>query len=82
VFNNIKQAITTMPMLISPYFKRDFILHYVSTEGVMASVLTQRNSKGEELPISFMSKTLRDYEIKYSELEMQTLSLVKAVEHI
>jgi hypothetical protein len=65
-FNNIKRAITIAPVLISPDFKRDFIIYSFATESVVASVLTQRNAKGEELPISFMSKTLHDYELKYS----------------
>jgi len=43
--------------------------------------LTERNSKGEELPIIFMSKTLHDYELKYLEIEKQALSLVKAISH-
>jgi hypothetical protein len=47
----------------------------------VASVLTQRNAKGEELPISFMSKTLHDYELRYSELEKKAMSLVKVVAH-
>jgi hypothetical protein len=41
----------------------------------------QRNHKGEELSISFMSKTLHDYDLKYSNKEKQALSLVKAVPH-
>jgi hypothetical protein len=30
-FNNIKRAITTAPILISPYFQRDFIIYLFST---------------------------------------------------
>jgi hypothetical protein len=80
-FNNIKKEITTAPVLISPYFQRDFIIYSFATEMVVASILTQRNTKGEEFPISFMSKTLHDYELRYSELEKQALSLVKVVVH-
>ena len=67
-FSNIKREITTSIVLISPYFQRDFIIYSFATETVVTSILTQINSKGEELPISFMSKTLHDYELKYSEL--------------
>jgi hypothetical protein len=80
-FNNIKKEITTTPVLISPYFQRDFIIYSFSTEIVVASILTQRNTKGDELSISFMRKTLHDYELRYSKLEKQALSLVKAVAH-
>jgi ribonuclease HI len=80
-FNNIKGEITTAPVLISPDFQRDFIIYSFSTETVVASVLTQKNTKGEELPISFMRKTLHDYELRYSELEKKALALVKVVAH-
>jgi hypothetical protein len=80
-FNNIKGEITTNPVLISPYFQRDFIIYSFATETAIASVLTQKNAKGEELPISLMRKTLHDYELRYLELEKQSLSLVKAIAH-
>jgi hypothetical protein len=51
-FSNIKKEITTTLVLISPYFQRDFIMYSFATKSVVASVLTQRNVKGEELPIS------------------------------
>jgi hypothetical protein len=50
-------------------------------EHIIAPTLTQRNTKGEELPISFMRKTLHDYELRYSELENKSLDLLKAVAH-
>jgi hypothetical protein len=80
-FTKIKHAITTAPVLVSPNFDKYFILYSFSSEETIASILTQRNSKGEELPISFMRKTLHDYELRYSEIEKQALSLVKAVSH-
>ena len=48
---------------------------------MVASILTQRNTKGDKLSISFMRKTLHDYELRYSKLEKQALSLVKVVAH-
>jgi hypothetical protein len=80
-FNNIKGEITPSPFLVSPDFQRYFIIYSFTTETVIASVLTQKNSKGEELPISFMRKTLHDYELRYSKLEKQALALVKEVVH-
>jgi hypothetical protein len=37
--------------------------------------------KGGGLPIAFMRKTLHDYELKYSKIEKQAYSLVKAIAH-
>jgi hypothetical protein len=81
VFNNTKGLITTSPVLINLDFQRDFIIYSFATKKVVASVLTQKNRKGEEIPISFMRKTLHDYELRYSELEKQALALVKEVAH-
>jgi hypothetical protein len=52
-------------------------MYSFSIENVMASVLTQTNVKGEELPIIFMIKNLHEYELRYSELDKKTLSLMK-----
>lgn len=45
------------------------------------SVLTQKNSNEEELPISFMRKNLHDYDLRYSELKKQDLALIKVAAH-
>jgi hypothetical protein len=74
-FNNIKRAITTTLVPISPDFQRDFIVYSFTTKTMVAYILTQ------ELSISFMSKTLHGNELRYSELEKQALSLMKAVAH-
>jgi hypothetical protein len=80
-FTEIKHAITTALVLVSPDFDKEFILYSFSSDETIASILTQKNQKLEELPISFMSKTLHDYELNYSIIEKQALSLVKAISH-
>lgn len=42
-------------------------------------MLTHKNMKGEEFPISFMNQEIHDYELEYSPLEKQVFSLVKVV---
>jgi hypothetical protein len=56
-------------------------LYSFASDETIASILTQKNQKQEELPIAFMSKTLHDYELNYSPIEKQALSLVKAIAH-
>jgi hypothetical protein len=46
----------------------------------IASILTQKNQKMEEIPITFMSQTLHDYELNYSIIK-QVFSLVKSIAH-
>jgi hypothetical protein len=50
-FTEIKHAITTAHVLISPDFDKYFILYSFSSEETIASILTQKNEKAEELPI-------------------------------
>jgi hypothetical protein len=57
-FNNIKREITIALVLIRLDFQRDFIIYLFTIESIVAFVLTQRNTKGEELPISFMRKNI------------------------
>jgi hypothetical protein len=45
---------------------RDFIIYLFAIEVVVAFVLTQKNNNVEEILISFMRKTLHDYELRYS----------------
>jgi len=52
-------------------------MYSFSIESVVAPVLTERNVKGGELPISFMSNTFHDYELRYSESKNEALSLLK-----
>ena len=45
----------------------------------MVVVLLQKNDRGEEHPIAFFSKILRDGELKYDIMEKQAYALVKAL---
>jgi hypothetical protein len=46
-FTNIKHAITSTPILISPNFDPDFIIYYFSSEDTIVSILMKINIKGE-----------------------------------
>ena len=45
----------------------------------MAVVLLQKNLKGQEQPIAFFIKALRDAPLKYNIMEKQAFALVKAL---
>ena len=67
--------------MASPNFNNHFIIYSFSFEDTIASILTQKNQKGEDLPISFMIKEIHDYELRYSLLEKQAFALVRGVSH-
>ena len=70
-FEDIKNALTKAPVLISPNFGKQFLIYSFATEHTLAGVLLQKNEEGHEQPIAFFSKTLRDAPLKYNILEKQ-----------
>ena len=65
--------------MISPDFEKYFLVFSYASEHTVAAVLLQKNDQGEEQPIAFFSKILRDGELRYSIMEKQAYALVKAL---
>ena len=80
-FEAINEALTKTPALISPDFKKDFIIFSFASEHTIAAVLLQKNDQGYEQPIAFFSKSLRDAALKYNIMEKPALDLVKAIKY-
>jgi len=78
-FESIKFALTQTPVLTSPQFDRDFIIFSFASEHTIAAVLLQKDDLGNEKPIAFFSKALRDAPLKYQIMEKQAYALVKAI---
>jgi hypothetical protein len=57
-FEQVKQALTEAPVLISPDFTKYFYLFSFASEHTIATMLLQKNSEGYEQPIAFFSKAL------------------------
>ena len=75
-------ALIEAPVLVSPYFTREFLAFSFASEDTISVVLLQKNKDNLEQPIAFFSKTLRDSELKYNILEEQAYSLVKALKFL
>ena len=78
-FEEIKMALTRMPVLTSPKFDRDFIIFFFALEHTIAIVLLQKDDQGCEKPIAFFRKALRDAPLRYKIMEKQAFALVKAI---
>jgi hypothetical protein len=76
-FNQIKKALTKAPILISPDYSKDFLIFSFAYFHTVAVVLLQKNAEGLEQPFSFLSRALRDAEIRYDIMEKQAYALVK-----
>eukprot|EP00253_Pinus_taeda_P014078 PITA_14078 len=78
-FESIKNALTQTPVLTSPQFDKDFIIFSFASEHTIAAVLLQKDDQGNEKPIAFFSRALRDTPLKYQIMEKQAYALVKAI---
>lgn len=78
-FQEIKEAITNTPVLISPNYSKTFFLYSFALDHSIAGVLTHRDDNQDERPIAFMSFPLRDTTLRYSTLEKQAYDLVQSV---
>eukprot|EP00253_Pinus_taeda_P019803 PITA_19803 len=78
-FESIKTALTQTPVLTNPKFDRDFIIFSFAYEHTIVVVLLQKDDQGNEKPISFFSRALRDTPLKFQIMEKQAYALVKAI---
>ena len=68
-FGDIKRALTEAPIMVSPYFSKDFLIFSYAYDHTVAGVLLQKNDQNVKKPIDFFSKVLRDEELKYDIME-------------
>lgn len=79
-FEKIKDAICSAPVLSNPDMSKDFIMYVFSSHYHIAVVLTQKDAdKKGEYPITFHSKTLKEYEAKNNFIEKKALVIVKGL---
>ncbi|MGH0192201.1 UNVERIFIED_CONTAM: hypothetical protein FKN15_006319 [Acipenser sinensis] len=72
-------AICQEPVLISPDFKKPFILQTDASAVGLGAVLSQEKN-GEEHPVLFLSRKLLPREIKYAIVEKECMAIKWAVE--
>jgi hypothetical protein len=68
-FDQIKKALTEEPVLVSPDYSKDFLIFSFASCDMVAAVLLQKNDQGQEKPIAFFNKALRDAELRYEIME-------------
>jgi hypothetical protein len=78
-FDKINKSLTKAPVLIMPYYSKDFLIFSFASFNTLATVLLQKNIEGLEKPISFFSGALRDVELKYDIMDKKYYALVKAL---
>ena len=77
-FEELKQAITSFPVLRNPDFEKMFYLQTDSSNRGIGAVLLQVFD-GKKMPIMYLSKKLLTREQQYSTIEKECLAIVRAV---
>ncbi|XP_062704100.1 uncharacterized protein LOC134286499 [Aedes albopictus] len=79
-FQAIKEKLITSPVLSSPDFDQNFIIHTDASDLAVAGVLTQRINDQERV-IEYFSKKLTTQERAYHATEKEGLATLLSIEH-
>lgn len=79
-FNKLKSVLITNPILTCPDFQKPLIIAVDASDVGIGGVLFQRKEDGVH-PVSYYSKKLLAAERRYSTIEKEALSLVRALNH-
>ncbi len=80
-FHKIKAILTNEPVLVTPNFEKQFIIHVDACDVGAGAVLQQEDSAGITHPICYFSKKFNGHQRNYSTIEKETLGLILAVQH-
>ena len=80
-FRELKQALTTAPVLAYPDYTRPFILCTDASQVAIGAVLEQVGTSGFRHPVAYFSRTLNVTQRKYTVSEKECLALVEAIRH-
>ena len=80
-FDNLKQKLTTPPVLAYPRFDRGFTLETDASVQGLGAVLSQVQEDGKLHPVVFASRALTQPERNYGITELETLAVVWAISH-
>ena len=80
-FQQLKELLTTAPLLSFPDFSRPFILETDASGAGLCAVLAQKQPDGTVHPIAYASRTLQKAEKNYGITELEGLGVTWAVKH-
>jgi len=78
-FNKLKELLTEAPVLAYPQLGQPFIIDTDACDWAMGAVLSQKDEKGNEHPIVYMSKVFNKTERNYCIWRKEFLAAFKAV---
>ena len=79
-FETLRDIICSEPLLQYPDFTKPFVVTTDASNYALGAVLSQ-GEIGQDLPIAYASRTLKDAEVRYFTTEKKLLAIVFAVQH-
>ena len=80
-FLQLKQQLTSAPILTLPHFEKPFILDVDASGEGLGAVLSQRTTNGYEYVIAYASRVLTKSERKYSATRREMLALIWGIKY-
>jgi len=80
-FEELKQRLTTAPILKYPDFDRLFILATDASYHGFGATFSQLDRNRKEHPVAYASKSLTKGEVNYGATELECAAIVWAIEH-
>ncbi|KAK9079977.1 hypothetical protein SSX86_001652 [Deinandra increscens subsp. villosa] len=74
-FKQLKEFLVTLPTLTAPVVGEILQMYLAVSEGAVSSVLVAERGQ-KQMPIYYVSKVLKDYEMRYSPMEKLVYALV------
>ncbi|GBN93928.1 Retrovirus-related Pol polyprotein from transposon 17.6 [Araneus ventricosus] len=81
-FTEFKNRLTEMPVLYAPDYNREFIVQIDASDLGIGIVLSQRDYKGEEHPILYLSKKFTEAQRKYGTKEKECAAIIYAIKKL
>eukprot|EP00731_Ephydatia_muelleri_P003215 Em0001g3215a len=80
-FEDLKNLLCSSPVLQSPDFEKPFILQTDASDRGLGAVLSQRDDRGSDHPVSYYSRKLLPREERYSTIEKECLAIKMSMCH-
>ncbi|CAG8757391.1 6824_t:CDS:2 [Rhizophagus irregularis] len=80
-FEQLKQTLIALPILIFPDFEKQFVLLTDASTFGLGAILSQLDEDGNDRVIAYASRTCNKAESNYSATELECLAVIWAVKH-